>query len=311
MTKLTAQEFRNLVDHGDPPCCCGNCTWTGPESATGGIAGIENLSQRIGPGEVCPAGQCPSCGSLVHLDMSDVLLGLALAPDEGSGGARDMSYDPETRRIIDENGLKVAADVVPQDAALLLGHRLTTPAVAEIIADMLAWNAEAFEAEDAGPPTVAVKLAGGGVLYNPPEESPEVNGADLVDAFSEWRARLVAALVAQPAPTMGTPLQPTSFYEAEAARVPQVVVSTGITVTTKPSPRLLLVINGGMVETIAAEGIDFPVQFVQIDYDTDGDEDGVTKLDGTDCYLEVSTVDAMSLEDSALASLAVKEWEIA
>lgn len=94
--------------------------------------------------------------------------------EDAAPAARDMAYDPATRRITDENGLTVAENVIAQDAALLLGHRLTTPAVAEIIADMLGYAAEQFDGD--------------------PDSDLNVSGADLVDAFSEWRARLKAAM---------------------------------------------------------------------------------------------------------------------
>lgn len=47
------------------PCACQNCAWRGPLSAT---RPIENPGERIGVGETCPAGECPACGSLAHLD---------------------------------------------------------------------------------------------------------------------------------------------------------------------------------------------------------------------------------------------------
>lgn len=285
------------------PCECSDCDWNGDSSAL-----VEIDACSLTAGDASPAGRCPECHSLAYvcealpvppgnlaphlmtmmnlvrlkygnLD-ADVTLALAEAGSALAGepvtatgtltAARDMAYDAGARKITDENGLTVAENVGPQDAALLLGNRLFASPVAEIIADMLGWNANAFDGD------------------------AEVNGGDMVEAFSEWREQLVAALGAPP-----------------ATEAPQVVISTGITVTTKPSPRILLVIEGGMVDTIAAEGFDFPVRLVQIDYDTDGDEDGVTKLDGTDCYLSVGEIDPMSADDSALASLAVKEWEIA
>jgi hypothetical protein len=45
------------------PCECQNCNWKGPESD---VLRIRNLADRIMPGEICPVGECPKCGALVH-----------------------------------------------------------------------------------------------------------------------------------------------------------------------------------------------------------------------------------------------------
>lgn len=42
---------------------CGNCDWTGRQDALGDI---EDLSQRVDPGEPMPTGECPDCGALAH-----------------------------------------------------------------------------------------------------------------------------------------------------------------------------------------------------------------------------------------------------
>ena len=43
---------------------CGNCDWRGTEDDCNEI---EDLHQRVGPGETMPAGECPECGALAHL----------------------------------------------------------------------------------------------------------------------------------------------------------------------------------------------------------------------------------------------------
>lgn len=48
----------------DRDCKCGNCDWTGPESA---LQPIQHLSERVSAGETMPAGECPKCGALAHL----------------------------------------------------------------------------------------------------------------------------------------------------------------------------------------------------------------------------------------------------
>lgn len=47
------------------PCSCADCDWTGPASDCEEIADVQ---LRIAAGEVVPAGQCPDCGALCHLD---------------------------------------------------------------------------------------------------------------------------------------------------------------------------------------------------------------------------------------------------
>lgn len=43
---------------------CQNCNWSGQADA---CKGIEHFSLRVGPGEPCPAGECPKCGALCQL----------------------------------------------------------------------------------------------------------------------------------------------------------------------------------------------------------------------------------------------------
>lgn len=42
---------------------CDNCDWEGREDE---VNAIEDLSMRVGPGEVMPYGECPECGCLCH-----------------------------------------------------------------------------------------------------------------------------------------------------------------------------------------------------------------------------------------------------
>lgn len=50
----------------DKTYICSNCEkkWKGIQH----LDPIEDLRQRIDPGEPYPAGQCPDCGCLVHVD---------------------------------------------------------------------------------------------------------------------------------------------------------------------------------------------------------------------------------------------------
>jgi len=50
-------------------CHCQNCEWTGTYGQTGDIT---EIWLRVEPGEIMPAGECPSCGSLASLDHTDL-----------------------------------------------------------------------------------------------------------------------------------------------------------------------------------------------------------------------------------------------
>ena len=43
---------------------CGNCGWHGKAAKT---LPIQDLEERITPGEEVPVGECPECGCLCHL----------------------------------------------------------------------------------------------------------------------------------------------------------------------------------------------------------------------------------------------------
>jgi hypothetical protein len=44
-------------------CHCANCDWQGSWAET---RDVRDFWQRIAPGEVVPAGECPHCGALAH-----------------------------------------------------------------------------------------------------------------------------------------------------------------------------------------------------------------------------------------------------
>ena len=56
-------------DEDDRECQCQACSWTGTEKQlqTETWDAIPDIGERVGPGEVCPAGECPKCGSLATL----------------------------------------------------------------------------------------------------------------------------------------------------------------------------------------------------------------------------------------------------
>lgn len=45
-------------------CECANCDWKG---AVEEVEQIQHFWERVEPGEIMPAGECPKCGALAHL----------------------------------------------------------------------------------------------------------------------------------------------------------------------------------------------------------------------------------------------------
>jgi hypothetical protein len=43
---------------------CEDCDWQGEACE---LEGISDFSERVAPGEICPAGECPECGALAHV----------------------------------------------------------------------------------------------------------------------------------------------------------------------------------------------------------------------------------------------------
>jgi len=52
------------IDEADHPVACGNCVWIGKESQCNPI---KDISERVMPGEIMPAGECPECGAVAHI----------------------------------------------------------------------------------------------------------------------------------------------------------------------------------------------------------------------------------------------------
>lgn len=49
-----------------PTYACQNCTFTTTDRDQ--LRTVADIHQRVEPGERMPAGECPECGALVHLD---------------------------------------------------------------------------------------------------------------------------------------------------------------------------------------------------------------------------------------------------
>ena len=59
-----------VIELKDWNCECANC---GRRFREEDLAPMEDIFQRVSPGEIMPAGECPDCGALAHL----------LEPEEG------------------------------------------------------------------------------------------------------------------------------------------------------------------------------------------------------------------------------------
>jgi len=78
-----------------------------------------------------------------------------------------------------------------------------------------------------------------------------------------------------------------------------------------PRARLLVTMNEGLVETVAAEGLDeVQLELVQIDFDTEGCEEGEgpIRVDGELMFVSVGEVEKMSPDEAALARTARDTW---
>ncbi len=69
----------------DRDCACGDCDWTGQESAIDvSVFEASDLHERLDPGHPLPAGECPECGSWAYVvtpysQCQDAALGLLAA----------------------------------------------------------------------------------------------------------------------------------------------------------------------------------------------------------------------------------------
>ncbi|MBK1871589.1 hypothetical protein [Taklimakanibacter albus] len=60
-------------------CECANCGWKGPSSeADLGIDVLLSLPERVDPGEPFPAGECPKCKSLCHVEQALPILAIVV-----------------------------------------------------------------------------------------------------------------------------------------------------------------------------------------------------------------------------------------
>lgn len=126
------------VANPDAPCSCQDCDWQGPASALLMVASVE---ERITAGEIVPAGECPECGALAHLDEPgrapaagdvaiprSVLQGLINAAqttaEDWKTGIESGNYEADLIGALD----KIESAIAAAEAAL--GQTATTPEAA-------------------------------------------------------------------------------------------------------------------------------------------------------------------------------------
>ena len=61
LTHVTANHKRQAAAH----YACSECEFTTDDDDD--LVEVSNFSVRVAAGEICPAGECPECGALVHL----------------------------------------------------------------------------------------------------------------------------------------------------------------------------------------------------------------------------------------------------
>ncbi len=87
-------------------CECQSCDWTGPEADLKPIE-EQGIFDRVAPGEVMPAGECPKCGAVAHLTKPDddslaALIGDALLYEAGQfDGPEDEDLEVSGADLVD------------------------------------------------------------------------------------------------------------------------------------------------------------------------------------------------------------------
>ncbi len=81
------------------PVACANCTWAGTEDQCPELA---DASERVAPGEIMPAGECPECGAVAHFtdieapkQPSPALLEAIADLEKHVGNCPDNEPDPD------------------------------------------------------------------------------------------------------------------------------------------------------------------------------------------------------------------------
>lgn len=110
---------------------CDNCDWTGDDLRYD-LAMVPDLNERVHPGEIVPAGECPECGCLAH----------AARPDQDYAAA--MAFVRQVARMLTE--AEAVAGICDEDG-------ITDPekieARAEEIRDNEDWGLDQHETVEA------------------------------------------------------------------------------------------------------------------------------------------------------------------
>ncbi len=104
-------ELHQYLLEDDRAVECGDCQWHG---AAADLDPIADAQERLYPGEIVPAGQCPSCGTLAYLVEEPAFTVLLLRPDWQQDGHQS---DWVNRRVVTAPGWQEAERLARQAAA--------------------------------------------------------------------------------------------------------------------------------------------------------------------------------------------------
>ena len=107
---MTTLIFKNYLT-GKEPVECQNCDWTGFASD---LLSICDAEERIFPGEIVPAGECPDCGALAHLNEENTTEGQATS---GLLAALELA-ETTIQGTLNSRGYRHGEDVSEWDASV-------------------------------------------------------------------------------------------------------------------------------------------------------------------------------------------------
>ena len=83
----------------DRPVTCENCGWKGTVSHTEPIA-PRHLPERVLPGDVMPAGECPECGANAMLDPDTMKPALRIVTMPNPEQATHFTFRPAAQSLV-------------------------------------------------------------------------------------------------------------------------------------------------------------------------------------------------------------------
>ena len=85
-------------------CHCGDCDWTGSGKE---LDMIHDIQERIDPGSIVPAGECPDCGALAYLDKTlEAEDARAKKEDAGRAMLAVLKYIDKTNGVVASGGAR-------------------------------------------------------------------------------------------------------------------------------------------------------------------------------------------------------------